>query len=270
MALGDTLREPNTPRTMLPPLRLFALILLTTSLLGIADAFSFDTTKRYAFNKDVASTESFLAKLEEEYADLQDSLLLELSTMNVHGHDHAEEIVEDMLEKAADVAAFQRYRMEEVVEEADDEMRHARSDRRAARFVKEQAHQDAAMAAHDADMAKDFDGAYEDLERVRDLSVVHADQLLEKDAERLELNAETMELEAGDRKKYALSMLKELQEKESELRASLKELRHRKNEHSLKKWRHSSEAKEHHTFLQRIREKLRHYSIRKHSQDARP
>ena len=258
---------------MLLPLRPSALLLLASSLLGVAHAFSFDTTKRYAFNKDVASTESFLAKLEEEYSDLQDSLLLELSTMNAHGHDHAEEIVEDMLEKAADVAAFQRYRMEEVVEEADDEMRHARSDRRAAHFVKENAHQEAEMAAHDAGMVKDFDGAYEDLERARDLSVVHADHLLEKDAERLELDAETLELEAGDRKKYALSMLKELQEKESELRASLKELRQHKNQRSLEEWRHSFEAKEHHTFLQRIREKrekLRHYSIRKHSQDARP
>lgn len=250
--------------------RLATPLLVASVLINAASAFSFDTTKRYAFQKDAVSTESYLSQLEQEYSELQDSLLLELSTMNVHGHDHAEEIVEDMLEKAADVAAFQRYRMEEVVEEADDEMRHARSDRRAAHFVKEQAHQEAEMAAHDADMVKDFDGAYEDLERSRDLSVVHADHLLEKDAERLELDAESLELEAGDRKKYALSMLKELQEKESELRASLKELRQRKNQHNLEEWRHSSEAKEHHSFLQRIREKLRHYSIRKHSQDAKP
>ena len=255
---------------MLLPLLLPALLLLFSDSLGVADGFSFDTTKRYAFNKDVVSTESFLAKLEEEYADLQDSLLLELSTMNTHGHDHAEEIVEDMLEKAADVAAFQRYRMEEVAEEANDEMRHARSDRRAAHFVKEQAHQEADMAAHGANMVKNFDGAYENLERTRDLSVVHADHLLEKDAERLELDAEALELEAGDRKKYALSMLKELREKESELRASLKELRQRKNQHKLEEWHHSSEAKDHHSFLQRIREKLRHYSIRTHSQDAKP
>ena len=237
---------------MLLPLRLFVLLLLASDRLGVADAFSFDTTKRYAFNKDVASTESFLAKLEADYADLQDSLLLELSTMNVHGHDHAEEIVEDMLEKAADVAAFQRYRMEEVAEEAEDEMRHARADRRAAHFVREQAHREAEMVAHDAEM------------------VAESDDLLERDAERLELDAETLELEAGDRKKYALSMLRELRGKESELRASLKELRQSKNQHHLEGWRHTPEAEEHHSFLQRIREKLRHYSIRKHSQHVKP
>eukprot|EP00563_Minutocellus_polymorphus_P020786 CAMPEP_0197719684 /NCGR_PEP_ID=MMETSP1434-20131217/3335_1 /TAXON_ID=265543 /ORGANISM="Minutocellus polymorphus, Strain CCMP3303" /LENGTH=255 /DNA_ID=CAMNT_0043304451 /DNA_START=81 /DNA_END=848 /DNA_ORIENTATION=+ len=252
-------------------LRLSTLLLLTGfCLLGSAGAFSFDTTKRYAFQKDRVSTESYLAELESEYSQLQDSLLLELSTTNIHGHDHAEEIVEDMLEKAADVAAFQRYRMEEVVEEAEAEMKHARSDRRAAHFVKEQAHREAEMAAHDADMVKDFDGAYEDLERTRDLSVVRADHLLERDAKQLDWDSETLELESGDRKKYALSMLKELQEKESELRASLKELRQRKNQHSLEEWRHSSEANEHLSFLQRIREKLKHYSIRKHSQDAMP
>jgi uroporphyrinogen-III synthase len=130
------------------------------SLFGSTGAFSFDTTKRYAFQKDPVSTESYLAQLESEYAALQDSLLLELSTTNIHGHDHAEEIVEDMLEKAADVAAFQRYRMEEVVEEATDEMTHARTDRRVAHFVKEQAHRE-------ADMVAEFDGAYEDLERTR-------------------------------------------------------------------------------------------------------
>jgi hypothetical protein len=65
-------------------------------------------------------------------------------------------------------------------------------------------------------------------------------------------------------------MLRELREKESELRASLKELRQRKNQHRWEEWRHSSEAKEHHSFLQRIREGLKHYSVRKHSQDATP
>ena len=251
------------------PLRLPALLLLSVlSLFGSAGAFSFDTTKRYAFHKDAAvSTESYLAELESEYAALQDSLLLELSTTNIHGHDHAEGIVEDMLEKAADVAAFQRYRMEEVVEEATDEMTHARTDRRVAHFVKEQAHRE---ATHDADMVMEFDGAYEDLEGARDLSVAHADHTLERDAEQLERDSESLELEAGDRKKYALSMLRELREKESELRASLKELRQRKNNHIWEEWRHSSEAKEHHSFLQRIREKLKHYSVRKHSQDAMP
>jgi hypothetical protein len=266
---------------MLRPLQIIpALLLLTSCGLGNfgAGAFSFDTAKRYAFRKaDAAvdttstSTESFLMELENEYADLQDSLLLELSTMNARDHDRSEELVEGLLEKAADVAAFQRYRMEEVAEEAEDEMRHARADRRAAHFVKEQAHREAEMVAHDAHLvATESDAAYGDQERSRDWSVARADHLLERDAERLELDAETLELEAGDRKKYALSMLRELRGKESELRASLKELRQSKNQHHLEGWRHTPEAEEHHSFLQRIREKLRHYSIRKHSQHVKP
>lgn len=224
-------------------------------------AFSFDTTKRYHFH--TPSTEDHLAQLENEYKILQDRLLRDLATTNVHGN--AEEIVEDMLGKAADVAAFQRFRMAEVVEEADVEMKRARDDRKRAHFVKEEAHDEAISAAQEAAMIEEFGAAYEDLERVRDLSVVHADHALEHDASEIEAVSEHVELEAGDRKKQAMLLLKELQENEARLLASLEELRKRKNEQEMEKWRESEEGREHTSFLKKVRNKLKHYSIKKHA-----
>eukprot|EP00562_Extubocellulus_spinifer_P023138 CAMPEP_0178625024 /NCGR_PEP_ID=MMETSP0698-20121128/7659_1 /TAXON_ID=265572 /ORGANISM="Extubocellulus spinifer, Strain CCMP396" /LENGTH=249 /DNA_ID=CAMNT_0020264163 /DNA_START=15 /DNA_END=764 /DNA_ORIENTATION=+ len=244
----------------------FALVIIsnTLSVLCGSDAFSFDATnKRSYVHFQPPSNEDYLTKLEGEYKSMEDSLLRELATTNVHGR--AEEIVEDMLEKAADVAAFQRYRMAEIVDEADDDMKHARDDRRRAHFVKERAHDEAISAAREAAMVEEFDAAYEDLERARDLSVVHSDHSLERDAAVLEEESEIIELDAGDRKKQALHLLKELRENEAELRASLDELRKRRNEQAMGEWRESEEAKAHSSFLERVRNKLKHYSIRKHA-----
>ena len=230
-------------------------------LISRSDAFSFDTSRYVQFQPQ--SNEDHLAKLESDYKSLEDSLLRELATTN--DNERAEEIVEDMLEKAADVAAFQRYRMEEIVEEADDVMKLARDDRRRAHFAKDQAHDEAISAAREAAMVEEFGAAYEDLERARDIAVFHSDHVLEVDAAAIEENSEVIELEAGDRKKQALHLLKELKENEANLRDSLGELRKRKNEQAMGEWRDSDEAKAHASFLEKIRHKLRHYSINKHA-----
>jgi hypothetical protein len=142
-----------------------------------------------------------------------------------------------MLHKALDTARAQR----------DVEFEHSSSARQTfatalgeemeseAAFI--QANADIKGATNQVNMVEGLDAAYEDTERLRDLSVVHAAHDEEQDWMVKVKNAESIASQAKLEFQNAERKLQELEQQEVELKQALKELHVAKNALMMKKWK---------------------------------
>ena len=191
-----------------------------------------------------------LARLQNEYKELQQTLLDDLA---VNRKVEADQVAETILEKAVDVAAVQRYEQMEIIDEASKELMHASDDKVRAHALHEQAHVEAMSAEREAAFVESIDAGYEDLERLRDLSVAHAAHHLENNAKDLEIESAFKELEASSKMEAAAELLKQLEENEAQLKDSLKQMRDRRNTKAMEEWK-KTEAPKHDMFLDKVKE----------------
>jgi len=182
-----------------------------------------------------SSNDEVLARLEKEFRDLQNELLQDLVVKK--DKVAASDVAEAMLEKAIDTVAVQKYKQQEVLDEEHEREVHARNDILQARAIEYEAHSDAMSAEHEVKLLESIDAAYEDLERVRDLSVAHAAHRLEQDAKDIEIDSTFQELEAESEEERAAEMIKQLDRNLAQLKASLEELRKTKNEQTRTQWK---------------------------------
>jgi hypothetical protein len=196
------------------------------------------------------SYDDILVRLQNEYKQLQGKLLRDLA---MHEKIEAEQVAQVILEKAVDVAAVQRYKQMEIIDEADKEMMHASDDRMRAHALQEKAHAEAMSAEREAGLVESIDAGYEDLERLRDLSVAHAAHHLEDDAGNLAIKSAFSELNAASKKEVATELLKQLEENEAQLKDSLKQLRDARNTKAIEEWK-KMEAPNHDIFLDKVKE----------------
>jgi hypothetical protein len=198
-----------------------------------------------------------LARLQYEYEDLQDTLIRDLA---MHKEVDKEQVAQAILEKAIDVADVQRYKQMEIIDEASKELIHASDDKMRAHALHEQAHAEAMSAEREAALLESIDAGYEDMERLRDLSVAHASHDLENDAEEHELYSSFKELEASAKKEKADILLKLLERNEAQLKDSLKQLRDFHYKKAAEEWVKAkeewekAEAPKHDEFLDKIKE----------------
>ena len=150
--------------------------------------------------------------------------------------DEAKDVSQEMFEKAADITALEKYKQEEKLADANEHIAHAMGDMQRAQALQEQAHADAKWAEDEAAMVENIDAGYEDLERLRDLSVSHAAHQLEEDARDLLVEATFQELKAEEEQHDAMELLSMLEQNEQLLKATIKELRGEKNEEAREKW----------------------------------
>jgi hypothetical protein len=201
--------------------------------------------------------DDILARLQNEYKELQDLLLDDLA---VDEKVEAEQVAQVILEKAVDVAAVQRYKQMEIIDEAQKELIHASDDRMRAHTLHEQAHAEAMSAEHEAALLESIDAGYDDMERLRDLSVAHSSHDLENDAEDLEIKSAFKELEASSKKEAAAELLKQLEENEAQLKDSLRQLRDFHYKKATAEWKKAleewekTEAPKHDMFLDRVKD----------------
>jgi len=199
------------------------------------------STRERKNKPDVLSTEETLARLEKEFRELQNNFAHDLEAHIVQEADAAE-LAESMLEMAVDITALQRYRQLELVRSAQKELRQSLDDLQRAKSLKEQAHGEAMSAEHEAQLLESIDAAYEDLERLRDLSVSHAAHHLEHDAKELEIESSFKELEASSQLEEAEAAIEQLEHNEQFLKDSLDALRSVKHDRDMEEWKKSKGA----------------------------
>jgi hypothetical protein len=193
-----------------------------------------------------------LARLQNECKELQETLLHDLS---MDEKVKAEQVAEALLEKAVDFAAVQRYKQMEIIDKAQKELIHASDDRMRAHTLHEQKHAEAMSAEHEAALLDSIDAGYEDMERLRDLSVSHASHDLENDAEELEMYSSFKEIEAASKKEKADKLLKLIERNEAQFKEALKQLRDLQNKMATKKWE-KTEAPKHDLSLDKVKEQI--------------
>lgn len=181
-----------------------------------------------------SSYDDVLTRLQNEYKQLQQELMDDLVTK--HDKVAAEDVAGKILEKAAEETAVQKYKQEEILDQArvdmvaaDDELQHVRT-------VQAEAHDVGVSAQHEAQLLESIDAAYEDLERLRDMSVVHASQQLEDDMKDVEIENTFRVLEAEDREFTAMEKINELDANLVRLKANIKQLKDMKHEKSMNLW----------------------------------
>jgi hypothetical protein len=216
-----------------------AFVLLPFNKSGVASVTALGST----------SYDSVLVRLQYEYEDLQETLLRDLAMNKMV---EADKVAQTILEKAVDVAAVQRYKQMEIIDEAQKELIHASDDRMRAHALRELAHAEAMSAEREADLIESIDAAYEEMERLRDLSVAHAAHHLENDAKDLEIESAFKELEASSKMEAGAELLKQLKENEAQLKDSLKQLRDFRNTKAMEEWK-KTEAPKHDMFLDKVK-----------------
>jgi hypothetical protein len=239
-------------------------MILTTILLLLlfadGDAFVLLSPKLGVASVAVLRSTSYddvLARLQYEYEDLQETLIRDLA---MHKEVEAEQVAQAILEKAVDVADVQRHKQMDIIDEAQKELIHASDDKMRAHALHEQAHAEALSADREAALLESFDAGYDDLERLRDLSVAHASHNLENDAEELEMYSSFKELEASAKKEKADVRLKLLERNEAQLKDYLKQLRDFHYKKAAEEWGKAkeewekTEAPKHDEFLDKVKE----------------
>jgi hypothetical protein len=226
---------------LIPLLLLFATTTTTTVAFAPLPVATFATARLVVFKKrslvkvSSAIHDDAIARLQNEYKELEDNMYQDVKDHKVGEVDVAA-YAEAMVEKAAEMVSFQRYKDEEAIGEADAKLAQAKQDLRHAQARRREAHDQAVGAAEQAALIESIDAAYEDLERLRDLSVVHAARHLEEDTSAQIVEAQFQELDAKMKREYAVDLLKQLEQNEEELKALLKGLKDSKNELAMKKW----------------------------------
>jgi hypothetical protein len=175
--------------------------------------------------------EAWIARLQNEYRTLQDVLF---QTLEAQKYDKAEDVSEEIFEKAVELNAYQRYQQEEKLVQAG--------------------------AEDEAAMIESFGHEYEDHERARDLAVAHATHNLEQDLNVNLVQAQFQELKAEVEYRRASDLLRDLQENEKLLKEALEDLRNEKNQHRMEYWKEKEIPKRlnaHEAFLWTARKLLK-------------
>lgn len=183
--------------------------------------------------------DEMLTRLKSEYKELQQRLLSDLAN---HNKVDAEEVGEEMIKKASDVAALLRYKQQEIIDAAEKAIEVADAKRVYAHSLREALHREAMGAEREAKIIDSIDDAYEDLERVRDLAVSHADHHLEEDMKDLEIVSTLEEAEAFSKQAEATRLLQQLEQNEAELKTMLNELKSLKKDMLMKAWRENDSS----------------------------
>jgi len=231
-------------------------VLLILSSIALSEAF----TPLPALSRTHASTrlamsganDEAIARLQEEYRQLQSVLLQDLEE---HKMKEARDISEEMFEKAADMTSLKKYEQQEKLDEATNHLERAKGDLEQAQALQEEAHGDAEWAEDEAAMVESLDAGYEDMERLRDLSVTHAAQQLEEDARDMVVEATFQELKAEAEQEDAAVLLQKLEQNERLLKVAIQELREEKSQveaHEL-----SHELIKHVDFVKSVRKILK-------------
>jgi len=192
------------------------------------------------------ANEDTISKMYDEYNEL----LADLETKR--GKAAAVDLTEEMLEKAVQLAKQQKVEQEEKLAAAEEEFRHAVGDLEKAELLHRQAQAEGASAENQVEMLETVDSDYEDMERLRDLSVAHSAHQLEQDAVDLEVDAVFHELEAEGKHEKAKDLLQQLEEKEEDLKATLKELKALKNEKAMESWETRAAESFHHSVKDKL------------------
>lgn len=130
-----------------------------------------------------------------------------------------------MLEKAAEIVAFQRYKQQELIDEAAKRLHDAIEHSELARAAAKEAHDVAVVAELEASFLETNAGSYEEEERHRELAVAHTAHDLEGD--------ELVVLEAALRREaQARLALNEAKEALEQLKQNAKDIKH--SMHDLK------------------------------------
>jgi len=238
---------PTTMKSLTSPLfRLCLLLLMWTASVESFGVISPFVSARSRIRTDVASKMSpssssapspydeTLSRLEKEYKLLQRELLHDLNLK--HDEVAAEEVAEEMLEKAAAAVAVQKYKFQEELDRAHEELVEADAELERVQALEKEAHGDAAGAELEASLLESIDAAYEDMERVRDMSVSHASHHLEDDLKDAEIDSIYKPMEAEDREEKAAETLDRLDANLKELRNSVQLLREEKRQRAMKEW----------------------------------
>ena len=196
--------------------------------------------------------ENSIAKIQEDYREMREKLRQGLEAGSLLD---PIAFTEELLQKAADMAALQRYQQEEIIQDAQKELRHAEMDHVLADAVHQQAHAESQLAQEQVEELEAFEEGYEDQERQRDLSVAHANAHIEHDAEELSIESQFHELEASEKKDRAEEFLHQLEAIETELKETIKAVLKYKNEHSMAEWA-KAEAEKHEDFIKTVKTRL--------------
>ncbi|KAG7337368.1 hypothetical protein IV203_000017 [Nitzschia inconspicua] len=197
------------------------------------------------------ANENAILKIQKEYGQLREKLRQGLLHEGEGVDVDPIAFTQELLEKATDMVALQRYQQEEIIMKAAKELRHARSDHVLADAVQQQAHEEYEMAQEALQQLESFEDSvsgYEDRERLRDMSVAHAASHVEHDARELSLESQFQELEASEKQDRAVEFLHRLEEIEEELHDTLIAVMKFKNEHAMEEWA-KNEAPKHEEFL---------------------
>ena len=227
------------------------------SLVAFAEAFTVTRLVASPSSSTLRATNNIddsIARIQKEYNILKETLLKD----HVLKKDPVEtaEIAEEMIEKAADLAALHRYKQERIIDAAENERLHALDDARRAHLMEVEAHREAEFAELDSRLVEGFEDGdgYEDMERLREHASAHAAHNLEYDAHELEVESSFLELEAEAIEFQAKEILEKVKDYEESLHNSLKRLRQRKMEAIKEEWQ--QEADKHNAFISKVKELL--------------
>lgn len=199
-----------------------------------------------------------ITRIQNEYKELREKVLHSQVDSEDTPAMQADEIATMMLEKAAELASLQKFKQAEIIDEAEAEYRHAHGDVETARNLHRSASQDAVAAEIQASMVESIGADYEDRERLRDLSVVHAAHQVEHDAHELEVESQFRELEAEAKRDTAAELLQQFEQYERELKATRKELEAFKRDKAVKTWT-EEQKKRQQAFLRSAKKQLHTY-----------
>ena len=148
----------------------------------------------------------------------------------------AAELAETMLEKALETTRATRDIQNEHASEAATKLKQAENEEDDAEISLKAAHERVETSEGQTAMIETLDGDYEDEERLRDLSVMHAAHQEEIDLEAIVNSAHAMATQAREELEEANDSLELLAKYETELKATLKEMRLAKQKLAMKEW----------------------------------
>jgi hypothetical protein len=149
----------------------------------------------------------------------------------------AEEIAEEMIEKAIKITGAMRDVNAEHMTSAEKELKHALEDEELSEEMMAQAHKDSEAAMKQTLMLESMGDGYESIERLRDMSVAHAAHHVEEDAKSLYTAAKHEEEHAKGILDDASETLAALERNEADLKTALQGLRSLKREKENAEWR---------------------------------
>lgn len=142
-----------------------------------------------------------------------------------------------MIETGIKMCAAQRDLEMEHLAAAEEAVKHAVGDEELAKSLETQAHNDAIVAEKHAGMLESMDDDYDNVERVRDMSVAHAAHHVEDDAKAMFDAAKKEEIRARDYEAEATRILEQLEHNEAEMKDTLKQLQAQKMEKDVEGWK---------------------------------